>query len=119
MDSIGKIEELPLKAWFPFDTRTSPVFEMTYAYQAVAVMVTALTDASMVGLVAIFMANVCGQLDILNYKLTNLGCKDDDCRRIGSTPAVEKMYSIEEALIDCVRHHLKIIELVKIFLISS
>lgn len=110
VDSTGKIEELPLKAWFPFDTREAPIFQIICAYQAVAVMVSALTDASMVTLVGMFMASVCGQLDILNYRLQHLGKKSNAGRKNENTSAVEDTSSPDEAMIDCVRHHLKITE---------
>lgn len=97
IESTGEMD-LPLKTWFPFDIHHSPTFEIIYVYQAVALMVTAQTDVSMVTVVGIFMASVCGQLDILNNKLQNLRMKK------------EVMRSPDDDLVECIRHHLKIVE---------
>lgn len=110
VESNGKVE-LPIKAWFPFDIHYTPVFEIIYFYQAVALMVTAHTDVCMVTLVGIFMASVCGQLDILNCKLQRLGAEiTDKSVKIRKETKDIIMHSPDGELIECVQHHLKIVE---------
>lgn len=73
MDQHSKPKSLPLKAWYPFDTKKSPVYELTYAYQIAAVMYgatvnTCFDTASSAG----FMSYVCTNLDMLNDTLSHL-----------------------------------------------
>lgn len=113
VETTGQME-LPLKVWFPFDIHGFPVFQIVYVYQFTIIMLNAINDISMVGVISIFMANVCGQLDILNDKLQSLGKTENDSghQGNGSEQCVSRMfeYKTRQALVDCVQHHLKIIE---------
>lgn len=106
--------ELPLKVWFPFDIHIFPVFQIVYVYQFSVIMLNAIIEISMVAMVSNFMANVCGQLDILNDKLQSLGKTENygKHQRNRSEPCVSEMheYKTIQALEDCIKHHFKIIE---------
>lgn len=106
--------DLPLKVWFPFEIHRFPVFQIVYVYQFTIIMLNAINDISMVGVISIFMANVCGQLDILNDKLQGLGKVEsiEENRENGSGTCIFRSNENKTrlALVDCVHHHLKIIE---------
>lgn len=64
---------LPLKAWYPFNTKQSPMYEITYVYQIVAVMWDAAANVCFDTLASSgFINYVCMNLDILNDTLSNL-----------------------------------------------
>lgn len=63
---------LPLSAWYPFKTNKSPIFEIIYAYQLIAVISDAVSNISKDCTITGLMAHVCAQLDILNDTLENI-----------------------------------------------
>lgn len=109
VETTGEMD-LPMKVWFPFDIHRFPLFQIVYVYQFIIIMVTAINDLSMVTMISIFMANVCGQLDILNDKFRGLGKaeNDEDGREQCVCEILE--HKTRRAFVDCVKHHFKIIE---------
>lgn len=106
--------ELPLAAWYPFDTNNSPIFEFIYFYQIFSVLMDATTNISMDTTASGFMAHICGQLDVLNDALIHI--RDQALKNIQELRIpTEKMQKalqeeMDKELIRCVVHHINILE---------
>lgn len=112
--------ELPLSAWYPFSTDSSPVFEIIFIYQIIAVMIDGLTNVTLDMVTSGFMGHICGQLDHLNDALlhireqaiANLGkndpkiIKNENCAIFKNVLQKE----MDKEIIRCVVHHINIIE---------
>ncbi|PNF39595.1 hypothetical protein B7P43_G11043, partial [Cryptotermes secundus] len=64
-----KDRPLVFNAWFPFDTRESPVFELIYISQTITTVWFTVTLTSFIGLYAMFVAVGCTQLQKLGSDL--------------------------------------------------
>ncbi|XP_063925626.1 uncharacterized protein LOC135139351 [Zophobas morio] len=95
MDGSAHESKLPFSAWYPFSTKNSPSYEITYFYQIIGISVLAITNLNMDTFVAALMMYVGSQCEILCDSLKN-------CGRSGT-----KNYNTN--LIECVNHHRKII----------
>lgn len=63
---------LPLTLWFPFDTSRSPIYELSYTYESVALILHSVTNICKDSIPVLLMAFISGQLDALQDILHNL-----------------------------------------------
>ncbi|CAH0715844.1 unnamed protein product, partial [Brenthis ino] len=66
---------LPFRAWYPYDTKKSPAYELTYIHQVFAVSLAALLNISKDSLVTSLIAQCRCRLRLVGLSLRNL-CKD-------------------------------------------
>ncbi|KYB28927.1 Putative odorant receptor 71a-like Protein [Tribolium castaneum] len=85
--------ELPFWAWYPYKTRTSPLFEIMYLYQVICVFCIAIISLNIDLLNMALMMYVGIQCDLLCYDLKKLNNSKKD-------------FNIN--LIKCIKHHKKI-----------
>ncbi|KAF3054302.1 Odorant receptor 374 [Nylanderia fulva] len=71
---------LPLQTYYPYDTDTSPYFELTFLAQGVTLMVSAMGYTAIDSLFGLLIFHVCGQLQNLKNRLTDK--KDSNFDRI-------------------------------------
>nr|QRF70982.1 odorant receptor [Semiothisa cinerearia] len=94
--------DLPLRAWYPYDTSKSPAYELTYFYQISALSTSAAVNINL-DIVATSLIAVCRcRLKLVNLSLMNL-CKGPFVSTNGSHQTVEEI--ILERVKACVRHH--------------
>ncbi|KMQ96996.1 odorant receptor 13a [Lasius niger] len=62
---------LPLQTYYPYDTDTSPYFELTFLAQGVTLMVSAMGYTAIDSLFGLLVFHVCGQLMNLKDRLTD------------------------------------------------
>ncbi|KAJ3663376.1 hypothetical protein Zmor_007651 [Zophobas morio] len=93
----GSVQEyrLPFSAWYPFNTKISPYYELTYVYQIVSVWFLAIACLNMDTLVAALMMYVSRQCEILCDRVKNLGSEGVD--------------KYGQRLLECIIHHKKIL----------
>lgn len=113
---------LPLKAWYPFDTKQSPMYEITYVYQIVAVMWDAAANVCFDTLASSgFMNYICMNLDVLNDTLCNVREEAKvalQTKRKSGVYRCEREYfhgeqlqkEMDVLLLNCMEHYLFIIE---------
>ncbi|EFA01295.2 odorant receptor 53 [Tribolium castaneum] len=94
--SLAELEnrKLPFNAWYPYDFKKTPNFELTYLFQFTACMVQALIHVNTDSLAFNFIAILVIQLDFLADNLRNM---------------CQKAESMEQSLLDCIRHHKEIL----------
>lgn len=63
---------LALASWYPFDTNTSPIFEIVYIYQIFSVTIGGTMNVTLDSVATGFMAHICAQFDILNDQLRHI-----------------------------------------------
>jgi hypothetical protein len=92
VDKSYKRYRLPLIAWYPYDTKASPLYEITYLHQIISVFFLAISNINIDTLVAALSMYAGAQLDILCDNLKNLAPDH-----------------FEENLTKCVHHHREIV----------
>jgi hypothetical protein len=91
MDGTVKDRRLPFSAWYPYNTKISPLYEITYLYQVISVWCLAIANLNMDTLIAALMMYIGCQCDILCDDMKNLrNSVGDDFNR---------------KLLDCIEHH--------------
>lgn len=80
--------KLPFAAWYPFDTAKSPLYELTYCYQAVSIWFLATANLNMDTIIPALMMYTGGQCDILCNNLKDL-----------------KRANFSKQIVACIRHH--------------
>ncbi|XP_029168603.1 odorant receptor Or2-like [Nylanderia fulva] len=88
---------LPLQTYYPYDTDTSPYFELTFLAQGVTLMVSAMGYTAIDSLFGLLIFHVCGQLQNLKNRLTDK--KDSNFDRI---------------LADVISDHVRLIRCIKV-----
>ncbi|KAJ8937123.1 hypothetical protein NQ318_012981 [Aromia moschata] len=105
---------LPLAGWYPFDTSTTPAFEITFVFQFIGSIVNALSNISVDTLMSGLIMVVCAQLSILNDSLKNMRkYAEDELREAGTQEgelSLKLQGRMDEKLIECVVHHRYILE---------
>jgi hypothetical protein len=88
----GSVSEyrLPFSAWYPHDTKTSPLYEITYLYQVAGIWFMATANLNIDTLISALMMYTGTQCDILCDNLKNLNSDKT---------------SFNAKLIKCVEHH--------------
>ncbi|XP_068915595.1 odorant receptor 46a-like isoform X1 [Tenebrio molitor] len=92
IDGSARHHRLPFWAWYPYDTTTSPNYEVTYFYQVVGIWFLAICNINMDTLMAALMMYTVTQCDILCNNLRNIKSGDRS-----------------KQIIECVQHHKKIL----------
>ncbi|CAH1367589.1 unnamed protein product, partial [Tenebrio molitor] len=99
LDGTVKNYKLPFPAWYPFDYKTSPLYQLTYFHQVICVWISGIATVNMDTFIAALMMCIGSQCDILSDNLRNLrNCGDED---------------FSKKLIDCIEHHKKIVRFAK------
>jgi hypothetical protein len=91
MDGTVKDRRLPFSAWYPYNTKISPLYEITYLYQVISVWCLAIANLNMDTLIAALMMYIGCQCDILCDDMKNL------------RNSVESDFN--RKLLDCIEHH--------------
>ncbi|RZC41954.1 7tm 6 domain containing protein, partial [Asbolus verrucosus] len=91
LDDSYKDYRLPFPAWYPYNTKTAPFYEIAYVYQVLGSYFTAFTNVSIDALIASLNMYVGTQIDILCDDLRNLHDPDEE--------------GISKKLIACIKHH--------------
>lgn len=106
--------QLPFNIWYPFDINKSPTFEIVYFYQALAITINAIANLNLDTLASGFMAQIDGQLALLNHALINI--KEQSTKNIGKLRFRKETFQkvlqeeMDKELIRCVVHHNNILE---------
>ncbi|KAJ3635791.1 hypothetical protein MTP99_008670 [Tenebrio molitor] len=98
VDTSFQERQLPFLAWYPFDAKTSPFFEMTYIHQTVSICYITAVNVNLDTLIAAMSMYTGAQLDILSNNLRKLRPEE-----------------FEEELTRCVEHHKEIVKFAKTF----
>nr|QNL14958.1 olfactory receptor 14 [Aulacocentrum confusum] len=78
-DSIAGLDRrLPMDAWYPYDTKQTPAYEVTCAHQAVAVTIACFHNVAMDTIIAGLINVACCQLEIIKRNIQLLDDDDDD-----------------------------------------
>ncbi|RZC41867.1 7tm 6 domain containing protein, partial [Asbolus verrucosus] len=93
-----KDSRLPFLAWYPYNSKVSPFYEITYVYQIVSISFIAIANSNIDTLIAALNMYIGAQFDILCDDLRNL----QDLTQSASL-------SFNEKLTDCIQHHKKIL----------
>ncbi|KAJ3663354.1 hypothetical protein Zmor_007640 [Zophobas morio] len=90
--------QLPFPAWYPFNFKVSPVYEIVYFYQAISTWYLGVAHVNMDLLMAALMLFAGVQCDILCHRLKNL---------------TELSKESDNEITECIKHHQKIISFTK------
>ncbi|KAJ3663421.1 hypothetical protein Zmor_007684 [Zophobas morio] len=94
LDKLVQQHKLPFLAWYPWDTKISPFYEITYVYQMASISFICLVNLNVDTLIAALNMYTGAQCDIL--------C--DDLRHI------HEFADVNARLISCVQHHKAILK---------
>ncbi|RZC39909.1 7tm 6 domain containing protein [Asbolus verrucosus] len=94
LDKTVREYRLPFLAWYPYDTKTSPQYEITYIYQALAINFLAVVNINIDSLIAALNMFIAAQFDIL--------C--DDVRNLQ-----HEKKNVIKYLKNCIHHHREIL----------
>ncbi|XP_072948753.1 uncharacterized protein [Epargyreus clarus] len=64
--------QLPLRAWYPYDTTKTPAYQLTYAHQCIALSVAACINVCLDTLVTTLISQCCCRLNLLSLTLRML-----------------------------------------------
>jgi hypothetical protein len=95
LNGSAKRHVLPFPAWYPYDIRKSPYYELTYLHQILSTSLLVLGDYNIDMLISALMMYVGAQCDILCDNLRHLGGDSSDFASL---------------LTHCVKHHTKILK---------
>ncbi|KAH0813490.1 hypothetical protein GEV33_009302 [Tenebrio molitor] len=93
LDNSGEDKPLPFLAWYPYNAKTSPMFELTYLHQMASYIYICFTHINIDTLIAALNTYIGGQFDIL--------C--DNLRHLHES-------NIHAHLVECVEAHKQILE---------
>ena len=77
VDGAFKEFRLPFWAWYPYETKISPNYELTYIYQVVSIAMLAATNLNMDTLMAALMMYVAIQCDFLSDNVKHVKNNED------------------------------------------
>ncbi|RZC42733.1 7tm 6 domain containing protein, partial [Asbolus verrucosus] len=92
---FNKGKDLPFKASYPYDTKASPVYEITYIHQVVGIFLSAMASLNIDTFMAALMMIIGAQCDLL--------C--DDLRNLKNSVVSDFVAS----LIECIKRHKEIL----------
>ncbi|KAJ3645578.1 hypothetical protein Zmor_007880 [Zophobas morio] len=95
-------KRLPFLAWYPFDVKVTPLFEITYVYQLVCTGYLTMISVNVDALICVFNVYIGCQFDMLCDNLRNFVSLDN-----------ETALDIGKKFVTCVRHHKKILKFVE------
>ncbi|RZB40878.1 7tm 6 domain containing protein, partial [Asbolus verrucosus] len=100
LDNSVKEHRLPFLAWYPYNFKKSPFYEVTYLYQIVSIGFLAIVNGNIDTLVAALNMYTGTQFDILCDDLRNLQSSDRDA-----------LTDMNKRLVNCIMHHREILSL--------
>ncbi|KAF9800220.1 hypothetical protein SFRURICE_004433 [Spodoptera frugiperda] len=103
--------QLPLRAWYPYDTSKSPAYELTYVHQIGALLIAAFLNVGKDTLVAALTAQCRCRLRLLGLSLRNLDKGLDTEDKYMLTPDQEK--TVNSRLRLCVVQHQETLQAAK------
>uniref|UniRef100_A0A0C9QZ39 OR1_1 protein n=2 Tax=Fopius arisanus TaxID=64838 RepID=A0A0C9QZ39_9HYME len=92
----GHARRLPMEAWYPYDTKATPAFQLTCAHQSLAVILGCFHNISMDTLITGLINVACCQLEVVKRNLLELDVKT------GSRESGE--VKLREELHRCIQH---------------
>ncbi|RZC36613.1 7tm 6 domain containing protein, partial [Asbolus verrucosus] len=98
LDKSVKDYRLPFLAWYPYNTKVSPSYEITYVYQIASISFIAVVNSNIDTLIAALNMYIGTQFDIL--------C--DDFRNFHNFSQCAAI-SVNDKFINCLLHHKKIL----------
>ncbi|KAJ3663416.1 hypothetical protein Zmor_007680 [Zophobas morio] len=105
LDKSYKNSRLPCAAWYPYDFRKTPFYEITYFYQILSLCYLNVCNTNMDMLSVCLMVYIGAQCDILCDNLRSLGKCDEESR--------SEVFNRE--LVEIIEHHKEILKFVKNF----
>ncbi|XP_047030309.1 odorant receptor Or1-like [Helicoverpa zea] len=102
--------QLPLRAWYPYDTTKSPTYELTYVHQVGALLIAAYLNVAKDTLVAALIAQCRCRLRLLGYALRTL---DKGMGNEAYTFTSEQEKTLCLRLGSCVEQHQKALDVGK------
>lgn len=66
----GKL--LPLQTYYPYDVSKRPQYELTFFIQSIAIFFAILSYTGIDNFLGLLVFHICGQLEILRYRITHL-----------------------------------------------
>nr|XP_015833429.1 PREDICTED: odorant receptor 94a isoform X1 [Tribolium castaneum] len=96
LDKMIKNRRLPFEAWYPFNSKQSPNYEIAYCYQFICIWNITIANLNLDTLIFAFMMFISAQCEIL--------CDDLRSLDVGFGPK----------LIQCIKHHKEILRLAKV-----
>ncbi|KAJ8721821.1 hypothetical protein PYW08_004223 [Mythimna loreyi] len=103
--------QLPLRAWYPYDTTKSPAYALTYVHQVGALLIAANLNVAKDTLVAALIGQCRCRLKLLGHALRNLAKGMDIEDEYVLTPEQEK--TVRRRLGSCVVNHQEALEAAK------
>ncbi|KAJ3663349.1 hypothetical protein Zmor_007635 [Zophobas morio] len=94
LDQTIKEYRLPVFAWYPYNTKISPLYEITYFYQVISLWFLGIANLNIDSLISALMTYVSALCDILS----------DDIKTLKS-----ESENIHEKIIFCVRRHQEVL----------
>ncbi|RZC32386.1 7tm 6 domain containing protein, partial [Asbolus verrucosus] len=98
-DKTVKEYRLPFLAWYPYNSKQSPQYELTYLYQAAAIIFTSMANVNTDTLIAALNVYIGAQFDILCDDLRNFN-------KGGKSSSEE----VNQTLKNCIHHHREILK---------
>lgn len=68
----GRSRRLPMEGWYPYNTTTTPAFEITAAHQGIAIIIACCHNVAMDTLMTGFITVACSQLAILERNIISI-----------------------------------------------
>ena len=96
LNNSFKTGRLPFAAWYPYDSRKSPCYELTYVYQVLAMWYLTVTNINMDTMIAALMVLTGAQCDIL-------------CNNLQTGSDLHYRRNFNENMMKCIRHHQEVI----------
>ncbi|RZC32280.1 7tm 6 domain containing protein [Asbolus verrucosus] len=94
-----KEHELPFSAWYPYDIKISPYYEITYVYQVISITFSASTAVCTDTLIAALFVYIGAQFDILCADIRHL-----------YDIAEDESTDFSKKFINCIKHHRAILK---------
>ncbi|XP_012149241.1 odorant receptor Or1 isoform X2 [Megachile rotundata] len=70
-------KELSMEGWYPYNTSSTPAFEITSSYQAVAIFLCCINNVAIDTLITGLITIACCQLAILSSNIASLNCAEN------------------------------------------
>nr|XP_026492129.1 odorant receptor Or1-like [Vanessa tameamea] len=110
--STAEKNQLPLRAWYPYDTSKTPAYQLTYAHQTIALSLAATMNICMDTLVTSLICQCRCRLRLLALSLRTL-CHDLDFSEKGAMTDASSTI-VSERLQNCVVRHQTILAQTKL-----
>ncbi|RZC39969.1 7tm 6 domain containing protein, partial [Asbolus verrucosus] len=99
LDKTVKKYRLPFLAWYPYNTKISPQYELTYVHQVLSIVFLSVVNINIDSLIAALNMFIAAQFDILSNDLRNL-------HKINKDTSTDVINNLKK----CVHHHREILK---------